>query len=128
MLTSKITHRGGLIFVIDLSTVHDISQTFEFFLPLKLHPLHPLVGWGGHIFLLIFWTAHDISRTFAFFTPKPRDPSGVGWVKFFLAENESHIYPNMCAKFGCGLTVVSKKRGYRQTDRQTKGRCNFIYY
>ena len=30
----------------------------------------------------------------------------------------------MCAKFGCGLTVVSKKKGekkggYRQTDRQT---------
>ena len=40
--------------------------------------------------------------------------------QFFLAQNESHIYPNMCAKFGCGPTVVSKKRGgYRQTDRQT---------
>ena len=28
---------------------------------------------------------------------------------------------NMCAKFGCGPTVVSKKRGGtdRQTDRQT---------
>ena len=27
----------------------------------------------------------------------------------------------MCAKFGCGPTVVSKKRGwYRQTDRQRK--------
>ena len=26
----------------------------------------------------------------------------------------------MCAKFGCGPTVVSKKNGgYRQTDRQT---------
>ena len=26
----------------------------------------------------------------------------------------------MCAKFGCGPTVVSKKKGgYRQTDRQT---------
>ena len=24
----------------------------------------------------------------------------------------------MCAKFGCGPTVVSKKGGYRQTDRQ----------
>ena len=35
----------------------------------------------------------------------------------FLAENEAHIYPNMCAKFGCGPTVVSKKRGV-QTDRQ----------
>ena len=39
------------------------------------------------------------------------------WVNF-LDENESHIYPNMCAKFGCGPTVVSKKLGYRQTDRQ----------
>ena len=29
--------------------------------------------------------------------------------QFFLAENESHIYPNMCAKFGCAPTVVSKK-------------------
>ena len=35
-----------------------------------------------------------------------------------LAENESHIYPNMCAKFGCGLTVESKSVGV-QTDRQT---------
>ena len=49
---------------------------------------------------------------------------------FFLAEKESHIYPNICAKFGCGLTVVSKKKWGgtdRQTDRQTKGRCSFIY-
>ena len=44
-----------------------------------------------------------------------------GLGQFFLAQNESRIYPNMCAKFGCGPTVVSKKRGgYRQTDRQTK--------
>ena len=47
----------------------------------------------------------------------PWHPPGVGWVKFFLAENESHIYPNMYAKFGCGPTVVSKKGGV-QTDRQ----------
>ena len=41
---------------------------------------------------------------------------GVG--EFFLAENEFHIYPNMCAKFGCGLTVVSKKgvQTHRQMD------------
>ena len=39
----------------------------------------------------------------------------------FLADNESHIYPNMCAKFGCGPTVVSKKKwgGYRQSDKGT---------
>ena len=48
----------------------------------------------------------------------PWDPSGVGWV-IFLAQNECRIYPNMCAKFGCGPTVVSKKRGV-QTDRQTE--------
>ena len=40
--------------------------------------------------------------------------------QLFLAGNKSHIYPNMCAKFGCGPTVVSKKkRGYRHTDRHT---------
>ena len=40
----------------------------------------------------------------------------------FLAENESHIYPNMCAKFGCGPTVVSKGgvvQIYTQTNIQT---------
>ena len=37
----------------------------------------------------------------------------------FLAENESHIYPNTCAKFGCCPAVVSKKNGgYRQTDKE----------
>ena len=46
---------------------------------------------------------------------------GVRWVNICLAENESHIYPNMCAKFGCGPTVVSKKGGGGQTDRQTDG-------
>ena len=34
-----------------------------------------------------------------------------------LDENESHIYPNMCAKFGCGPTVVSKRGGGVQTGR-----------
>ena len=44
----------------------------------------------------------------------------LGWAgSIFLAENESRIYPNICAKFGCGPTVVSKKRGV-QTDRQRK--------
>ena len=36
----------------------------------------------------------------------------------FLGESQSHIYPNMCAKFGCGPTVVSKG-GWVGTDRQT---------
>ena len=41
--------------------------------------------------------------------------------QFFLGESLSRIYPNnMCAKFGCGPTVVSGKKGGtdRQTDRQ----------
>ena len=41
---------------------------------------------------------------------------GVG--QLFLGGSQSRIYPNMCAQFGCGLTVVSKKGGYRQTDKQ----------
>ena len=41
----------------------------------------------------------------------------MGWVKFFLAENESHIYPYMRAKFCRGPTVVSK--GGVQTDTHT---------
>ena len=36
-----------------------------------------------------------------------------------LGESQSRIYPNMCARFGCGPTVVSKTGGYRQTNRQT---------
>ena len=43
---------------------------------------------------------------------------GWGGSNIFLAENESHICPNMCAKFSRGPTVVSKKGGV-QTDRQT---------
>ena len=51
----------------------------------------------------------------------------LGWA----GSNESHIYPNMCAKFGCGPTVVSKRGGGVQTDRQTgrqtdKDSCSFI--
>ena len=47
--------------------------------------------------------------------------------QFFLAENESHIYPNMCAKFGCGPTVVSKGGGGtdRQTDRQREPAASY---
>ena len=32
----------------------------------------------------------------------------------------------MCATFGCGPTVVSKKNGGGGTDRQTDGNCSFI--
>ena len=90
----------------------------------------PWGGVGQIFFLLIFWAVHDISWTFCFDPLEtPMGPPVVGWVKFISAENESHIYPNMCAKCGCGPTVVSKKGGggtNRQTDRQTKGRCSFI--
>ena len=42
----------------------------------------------------------------------------LGWgVSIFLGESQSRVYPNMCAKFGCGPTVVSKKGG-GGTDRQ----------
>ena len=44
----------------------------------------------------------------------------LGWGgSIFLGESQSRIYPNMCAKFGCGPTVVSKRGGvqtYRQRD------------
>ena len=41
----------------------------------------------------------------------------LGWVgQFVVGESQSRIYPNMCAKCGCGPTVVSK-RGV-QADRQ----------
>ena len=39
----------------------------------------------------------------------------MGWVNF-VGDSQSCIYPNMCAKLGCGPTVVSKKGG---TDRET---------
>ena len=39
-------------------------------------------------------------------------PSGSYVGPICLGANESHIYPNMCAIFGCGPTVVSReKRG-----------------
>ena len=56
--------------------------------------------------------------------PRLFDPlkSPLGWGgSIVLPENESHISPNMYAKFGCGTTVVSKKGGYRhrRTDKRT---------
>ena len=50
----------------------------------------------------------------------------LGWGgSIFLGESQSRIYPNMCAKFGCGPTVVSKKKG--GTDRQTDKRTLQLY-
>ena len=57
-----------------------------------------------------------------FLPPENHHGTPLGSVNIFLAENESHSYPNMCATFGCGPTVVSKKGGYRQTD----GNCSVI--
>ena len=37
--------------------------------------------------------------------------------QFVLAENESHIYPNMCAKFGCGPAVERGGGTDRQRDK-----------
>ena len=44
----------------------------------------------------------------------------LGWGgSIFLGDSQSRSYPNTCAKFGCGPTVVSKKEGDRQTDKGT---------
>ena len=47
----------------------------------------------------------------------------LGWGRsIFLDESQYRIYPNMCAKFGFGPTVVWKREGGgtdRQTDRQS---------
>ena len=78
------------------SAVHEISQTFEILI-LNFNP-----RWGGvKHFLLIFCAVHDIPRTFE---------TGVGWVKFVLAENESHIYANVC-QIWLGSDGRARKKG-----------------
>ena len=43
-------------------------------------------------------------------------PPGGGVGQICLGSTQSHIYTNMCAKFGCGPTVVSKRgRGHSHT-------------
>ena len=37
---------------------------------------------------------------------------GVGWVRFFLADSQSRLYPHMHAKFGRDPTAVSKKSAF----------------
>ena len=52
-----------------------------------------------------------------------------GLGQIVLAENESHIYPNMCTEFGFGSDGRVEKGGggYRYTDRQTDTEnCSFI--
>ena len=46
-----------------------------------------------------------------------KNPPGVGQI--CLGSNDSRINPHMRAKFCCSQTVVSKKGGYRQTERHT---------
>ena len=41
----------------------------------------------------------------------------MGWVKFFLDESQSRLYPHMCAKFGRGPTAVSKKGSFKFISR-----------
>ena len=62
-----------------------------------------------------------------FLPPENHHGTPLGSVNIFLAENESHIYPNMCATFGCGPTVVSKKGG-GGTDRQTETAALYLDY
>ena len=82
-------------------------------------------GVGQHFLLLIFWTVHDISRTCDFVplkTPLELPWGGVG--QFCLGESQSHIIPHLRTKFGCGPTVVSKKRGGTHTYTHTHARTH----
>ena len=42
---------------------------------------------------------------------------GVGWVRFFLRENRSRLYPHMRAKFGRDPTAGSKKVTFKFISR-----------
>ena len=74
------------------------------------------VKWDGVTFFIDFL---DTSWHFPnFFNLKsPLATPGVG--KSFLCSNQSCIYPNMCAKFGCGPMVVSKQGGGTDTHTHT---------
>ena len=91
--------------------------------PLTFQPPSGVLKFFFFGFLSSIWHFPDFWFVDPLRTPVGPSWGGVGQM-YVLAENESHIYPNMCAKFGCGPTVVSKKGG--GTDRQTKGRCSFI--
>ena len=39
--------------------------------------------------------------------------NGVGWVRIFLADTQSRLYPHMRAKFGRDPTAVSKKVSFK---------------
>ena len=81
------------------------SEQFPKFLELlKCRPLKLPAPTPPVIFLLIFWAVHDISRLLNFWSS-------------FLAENESHIYPNVCQIWSRSDDRVVK-RGYGETHRQ----------
>ena len=50
---------------------------------------------------------------------EPSLPGHTGGGAICLGANESHTYPNMCAIFGYGPTVVSREKG--GTDTLTAG-------
>ena len=47
--------------------------------------------------------------------------NGVGWVRFFLAESQSRLYPHMREKFERDPTPVSKKASLKFNNRYVQG-------
>ena len=88
-------------------------RLFDLLTPLKISTPHR--GLKNPQKLVSTWHFPDFLLFCPLKTPMGPPCGGVGHI--FLAENESHIYPNMRAKFGCDPTVVSKKNW--GTDRQT---------
>ena len=43
----------------------------------------------------------------------PLNPPGLGWVRFFLGESRSRLYPHMRAIFGRDPTAGSKKVSFK---------------
>ena len=46
--------------------------------------------------------------------------NGVGWVRIFLAESQSRLYPHRHAKFGRDPTAVSKKVAFKFISRYSR--------
>ena len=51
----------------------------------------------------------------------------MGWVRIFLAESQSRLYPHMRAKFGRDPTVVSKKVPFNFISRCSVQYCTYIF-
>ena len=45
---------------------------------------------------------------------------------FVLGANQSHVYPNKCAKFGCGRTVVSRGEHAHTATHTDKGTLQLV--